>query len=84
MVDFGLAAYVEPDVPDVSINPAGYRQQTNKPLHRVRLSRNFFEGLLADNGLAIHRLHVHGEHDGQAGIYLKTAHTAPVALRRAA
>jgi SAM-dependent methyltransferase len=79
-----LTAYVEPDVPDICVNPAGYRQQTSKPLHRVRLSRDFFEGLAADNGLAIHRLNVHGELDGQTGIFLKHARATQAALRLAA
>ena len=79
-----LTSYVEPGVPDVCVNPAGYRQQSSKPLHRVRLSRDFFEGLAADNGLAIHRLDEHGELDGQTGIFLKHARPTPVALRRAA
>ncbi len=65
-----LTAYLERDVPDVSINPAGYRQASDKPLHRVRLSRNFFEAMLADNGLAVVRCDEHGEADGQSGVYL--------------
>jgi SAM-dependent methyltransferase len=65
-----LTAYLEPDVPDVSINPAGYRQASNKPLHRVRLSRDFFAGMLAENGLAIRHFEEHGEFDGQSGVYL--------------
>ncbi|MHC4217250.1 MAG: class I SAM-dependent methyltransferase [Planctomycetota bacterium] len=79
-----LTAYLERDVPDVSINPTGYRQQSVKPLHRVRLGRDFFDGLLADNGLAIDRLDEHGEHDGQTGVYLMNASAKPFALPKAA
>ena len=79
-----LTAYLERDVPDVSINPTGYRDQTDQPLHRVRLSRDFFERLLADSGLAIEQLDVHGELDGQTGVYLKHARSAATALRWAA
>ena len=65
-----LTAYLERDVPDVCINPAGYRQPSNKPLHRVRLNRDFFAGMLAENGLAVRRFDEHGEYDGQSGVYL--------------
>jgi len=77
-----LTAYIENDVPDESINPAGYRQPSDKPLHRVRLSRRFFDELIAGNGLAIHRIKEHGEHDDQTGVYLK--HVTPAELRIAA
>jgi SAM-dependent methyltransferase len=65
-----LTAYLERDVPDVSINPAGYRQPSNNPLHRVRLSRDYFTEMLAENGLAIRRCDEHAEFDGQTGVYL--------------
>ena len=68
-----LTAYVEYGVPRETINPAGYRRSTHTPLHRVRLSRHFFHQLIADNGLAVHEVNVHGEHDGQTGVYLRHA-----------
>ncbi|MHC4272600.1 MAG: class I SAM-dependent methyltransferase [Planctomycetota bacterium] len=71
-----LTAYLERDVPEVSINPAGYRQPSTKPLHRVRLNRDFFEAMLAENGLAVMHFDEHGEADGQSGVYLARANVA--------
>jgi SAM-dependent methyltransferase len=65
-----LTAYIEDGVPDVSVNPPGYRQASITPLHRVRLSRRYFERLVARHALAVARLDHAAEHDGQSGIYL--------------
>jgi SAM-dependent methyltransferase len=75
-----LTAYLEDDVPDVSINPPGYRQQTQSPLHRVRLSRRYFTQLLSAQGLAVVRLDHATEHDGQSAVYLSAALDASMPL----
>jgi SAM-dependent methyltransferase len=68
-----LTAYLEEDVPDVCINPTGYRKTTNTPLHRVRLDTAFFEELVRKAGLTFARIDLHEEHDGQTGVYLSKA-----------
>ena len=73
-----LTAYLEFGVPDISINPAGYRECTQTPLHRVRLNKNFFDSLLAENGLTEIRFDHNAEHDGQSGIYLAHDDGEPV------
>jgi len=65
-----LTAYLEDDVPDVCVNPSGYREPSNTPLHRVRLNRRYFEDLLSTHGLALVRIDHACEHDGQSGVYL--------------
>lgn len=66
-----LTAYLEDDVPEVSINPPGYRRQSRSPLHRVRLNRRYFEQLAATHGLAVARLDHAAEHDAQSAVYLR-------------
>jgi len=65
-----LTAYLEDDVPDASINPPGYRQQSRGPLHRVRLNRPYFSDLLRPLKLRLFRFDHNGEFDGQSGLYL--------------
>ncbi|MHC4108707.1 MAG: class I SAM-dependent methyltransferase [Planctomycetota bacterium] len=66
-----LTAYLEDDVPDVSVNPPSYRGHSNTPLHRVRLNRRYFDDLLSAHGLTMVRLDPGREHDGQSGVYLE-------------
>lgn len=65
-----LTAYLESRVPDVSINPPGYGESSGTPLHRVRLDKQYFESLLADQGLEMVRLDHRCEYDGQSGVCL--------------
>lgn len=68
-----LTAYLENDVPDVTVNPPQYRQEFRGPLHRIRFNRDFFEGLLREYGLRMCRFDHQGEHDRQSGVYLAHA-----------
>lgn len=68
-----LTAYLEDNVPDVTVNPPEYRQETQGPLHRMRFNREFFERQLCENGLRMCRFDHQGEHDRQSGVYLTHA-----------
>ena len=52
-----LTANLEDGVPDVTNNPEGYRGRRSyrKPLASVRYNREFFEGLLDQNGFRLER-----------------------------
>jgi len=42
-----LTAFIEPEVPDISLNPPGYLgRESTGPLHRVRYSISYFTGML--------------------------------------
>jgi cyclopropane fatty-acyl-phospholipid synthase-like methyltransferase len=62
-----VTAFVEPGVPDVEENPAGYGPlEWSGPLHCVRFDRDFFEGMVKQVGLSVEDM-VHGqETDGQS------------------
>lgn len=80
-----LTAYVEPDVPEVSVNPPWYRGGSLTPLHRVRFEDNSFRALLSEHGLAVVRCDHGTEHDGQSAFVLARAEecgaaAAPLAL----
>lgn len=68
-----LTAYLENDVPDVTVNPPEYRQEYRGPLHRIRFNRDFFENQLREHGLRMCRFDHQGEHDRQSGVYLAHA-----------
>lgn len=68
-----LTAYLEDEVPDVTVNPPEYRQEFRGPLHRIRFNRDFFEGLLREHGLRMCWFDHQGEHDRQSGVYLAHA-----------
>ncbi len=68
-----LTAYLEDNVPDVSVNPPEYRQESQGPLHRVRFNRDFFENQLRENGLRMCRFDHNGEFDQQSGVFLAHA-----------
>lgn len=69
-----LTAFVEPDVPDVEENPAGYGPIPWKgPLHCVRFNREFFAGLLSKSGFSIDEFGYQKETDGQSSYYLSHA-----------
>lgn len=66
-----LTAFVEEDVPEISINPEGYRRERWKgPLHCVRYNRAFFDGLITASGLKIDRFTHETEMHGQSAYYL--------------
>jgi SAM-dependent methyltransferase len=65
-----ITAFVEDDVPPVSINPAGYIMEWEGPLHCVRFSRTEFESLVREAGLEIRDTAHGGETDGQSSFIL--------------
>ncbi len=66
-----MTAFIEENVPDMTINPKGYQGRNwTKPLHCVRYDREFMEKLFRDNGLAVERFDYGGETDGQSAYYL--------------
>ncbi len=68
-----LTAFLEDDVPDVTINPEGYRARWEGPLHCVRYNRGFFESMALDSGLVVRRMDYETETDGQSALYLSRA-----------
>ncbi|HVM15644.1 MAG TPA: class I SAM-dependent methyltransferase [Egibacteraceae bacterium] len=68
-----FTAFVEDDVPDQVINPAGYGGWLGGALHCVRFGRGYFDGLLAAAGLAVTDFHHGGETDGQS-LYVVSPH----------
>lgn len=68
-------AYVEPDVPDVSINPEDYDSAypTSGPLHRVRFNHDYFQRMIEQSGLQLAHFRHKAEFDGQSGAYLRPA-----------
>ncbi len=68
-----LTAYLEDNVPDLTVNPLEYRQESQGPLHRIRFNRDFFESQLREHELQMCRFDHQGEHDRQSGVYLAHA-----------
>ncbi len=67
-----LTLFVEDNVPDVTVNPPDYRRpRWDGPLHCVRYSRTFFEGLLRAHSLTLEQLTYATETDGQSGLYIR-------------
>jgi len=69
-----LTAFVEERVPDVSVNPEGYRMNWSGPLHCVRYSRDFIVSSFAGAGFALQQFDYGTETDGQSGMYLRKAY----------
>lgn len=62
-----VTAFVEDDVAEQAINPAGYGARTWRgALHCVRFERRYFDALLADAGLRTVDFRHGGETDGQS------------------
>jgi len=68
-----LTAFIEENVPDMTVNPENYRMKWSAPLHCVRYNRAFFESILTENKLRIRRFDYEKEADGQSGIYIERA-----------
>lgn len=76
-----FTAFVEDEVPDVTVNPGGYaRGRWLGPLHCVRYSRRYFEGLLSTYGFRIEHVEHGAETDGQSAFYLRRAASADLGL----
>jgi SAM-dependent methyltransferase len=70
-----FTAFAESDVPEVSVNPEGYRREWTGPLHCVRYNREFLQSLLSENGFTLAQTDYATETDGQSAFY------ATIALR---
>lgn len=69
-----LTAFVEDDVPDMTVNPDGYGPlDWEGPLHCVRFSTECFDGLLREAGFTAARVDHATETDGQSAFYLRPA-----------
>jgi len=65
-----LTAFIENNVPDMTINPQDYIMTWEGPLHCVRYSKDFFESLISEVGFVIEKISQKKETDGQAALYL--------------
>jgi len=61
-----FTAFAEQGVPDLSINPKGYRREWSGPLHCVRYRRGFLESMLESSGFKVDRFDYETETDGQS------------------
>lgn len=69
-----LTAFLEDDVPDMTINPQGYLGVAwEGALHCVRYERRFFESLVGQAGLRIERVEHRTDTNGQSAVYLRPA-----------
>ncbi|MEN6456161.1 MAG: class I SAM-dependent methyltransferase [Prolixibacteraceae bacterium] len=72
-----FTAFVEEDVPDISINPKGYLfEEYSSPLQVVRYEKNYLFSLISRAGLVIDDFVYGKEFDGQSEFYL--SQKAPV------
>ena len=63
-------AFVEQGVPQVSVNPPGYRMPWRGPLHGVRYEQQFLQALIVEAGFRVDDWERGVEAGGQTGIYL--------------
>ena len=66
-----LTAFVEENVPDITINPENYVMPCSGALHIARYEKKFFLSIFEDNGFKIERFDYGAELGGQSGLYLK-------------
>ena len=73
-----LTAFVEKDVPSVSLNPEGYTNyKCGGPLHVVRYEKNFLFSTFRQHGLNVEEYSHHvGRHCNQSEIYLRKQYIA--------
>jgi len=64
-------AFVEEDVPNVTVNPEDYRMAWKGALHCVRYNKEFFCDVLEQHGFKVDGFEYATETDGQSGFYLK-------------
>ena len=65
-----LTGFFEEDVPDITVNPKGYRMQWNGALHCVRYNKVFIDKGLRKDGGGSDRCDYETEADGQSGVYI--------------
>ena len=68
-----FTTFVEENVPNVSINPVGYRLDISGPLHVVRYDREHLFAVIERCGFRVSQFKYATEADGQSGIYLAQA-----------
>jgi len=66
-----LTAFVEENVPEISINAEGSKKEWKGPLHCVRYDKDYFEELLTNEGFAVEAYESEMESDGQSAYYLR-------------
>lgn len=65
-----FTSFAEENVPEVSVNPSGYRRDWGgSPYHCVRYDRTYLSRLLTSAGFAVERFDYETETDGQSAIY---------------
>jgi SAM-dependent methyltransferase len=65
-----FTTFVETDVPDVTINPEGYRLECSGPLHVVRYDKEYLYSILEEYGYSVLKFSYETETDGQSAIYI--------------
>lgn len=65
-----ITGFVEEHVPDVSVNPEGYRMNWSGPLHCVRYRKDFLVELFATAGFRLDCFEYATETDGQSAMHL--------------
>jgi SAM-dependent methyltransferase len=65
-----LTGFFEEGVPEMSVNPEGYRRKWSGELHCVRYHRGFFESLAGEQGFQVGRFDYGQDTDGQSAMYL--------------
>jgi SAM-dependent methyltransferase len=73
-----FTSFVEEDVPDMSVNPAQYRQEWEGPLHCVRYDKSFLESLLEECGFRMDRFEYETETHGMSAVYARPKDAAGV------
>src|SRR5204863_420326 len=58
-----FTSFAEEGVPDISVNPKGYRREWSGPLHCVRYRRGFLESLLQSSGFSVNQFDTNVELD---------------------
>ncbi len=67
-----FSTFVEEEVAEFEVNPAGYKQDWRGELHCVRIERGFLEQLVQEFGFRVDEFHYATEADGQSAIYLSS------------
>ncbi len=65
-----LTAFVEENVPNITINPKNYKMTWSGPLHCVRYNKKYFESILKNFNFKIDNFEYGNETNGQSAFYL--------------
>jgi SAM-dependent methyltransferase len=66
-----LTAFVEENVPPVTVNPTDYLIRISGPLHVARYEKGYFLGLLESEGLAVEHFGHRADLGGQSVVHLR-------------